>query len=109
MTDPPTAELAEALEARADQDERFERYIVDNGGAVSTRAKERTTLDRASALRLREQEARIKEMEEALDDLLMAYVGPTFEMEDRLTAVIIKHSLQPEHAQARIAAREKSK
>jgi hypothetical protein len=66
----PTADLADALEARANDDDEFERQIVDGGGAVSTRAKQRTELDRAAASRLRSDAARIAELESAL-----AWVG----------------------------------
>lgn len=44
-------------------------------------------------------------MEEALDDLTMAYVGPVHERGLRLTQALLVHGIDPAQCAERIAAR----
>lgn len=65
------SEVAEALEKRIASDAAFERDIVNNGGAISDRAKRRMELDRTAASLLRSQAAQIEAKDKALEPFAM--------------------------------------
>lgn len=65
----------------------------------------------ATLAEIRRLRAALAERDAAIDDLLVCFVGPTFEMHLRLQAVIDKHNLDPRAAKARasLAAELKEK
>jgi len=64
-----------------------------------------------AAVEIRRLRAALTARDAAIDDLLVCFVGPTFEMHLRLQAVIDKHNLDPRAAKARasLAAELKEK